>query len=601
MFAVSPYGLGAVGRPPAGRAAPAGARRPAGLAGRAARRRSTASSSNGSGTSPPTTCPGCRGASRRSSGAIRSRSTSPTSAAGWASCAQALAADGPAVWRRWPAAARRGPGGLRRLGLSRGAGVRAPQRQPADGRRAALAGVPGLAPAPAGLLARAGPRPRRQKLREWTVKAAEQRVAVGTERPTCPRRSPDQGRGPRAGSATSAASRRPRAEAARRALARRCRPPTWSPTTTPRSGSPPTRRSSASSPRARTATRPWRGSPSSRNSSSPSGATAPSAARSTPWPASWTLPDADLAGLIEQRPGVPRPSTPRAATPARSRPCSTAAVAADRRGRHPEGTRLRPEVPDELRHPPPQVRGLPGRPPRRRPVRPRGARRDRPDRPRARPLRLPPGLRPLGRPPRRTCRRSPGCCGRTSTTTPQGRYAGDARDYLDWWDQISEPGEYRVTLKRGQVEKDVGKYLAGGGPDLGVVVFVNGVQYGPIPIRAEHPRPDLELHLPPADPLEVRLAGVDPHPRLRLVLRRHRRLSGSTRPKGDPLAMRLLVRRDRPRRGAAPRLVFESDFRIPRLPRPGSRVMPRTGPCRRLPTAGHPAPIQKVRFINYAV
>ena len=45
---------------------------------------------------------------------------------------------------------------------------------------------------------------------------------------------------------------------------------------------------------------------------------------------------------------------------------------------------------------------------------------------------------------------------------PDGRFAADARTYLDWWDKVSVPGEYRVTLRRGEVERSVGKYLSGG-------------------------------------------------------------------------------------------------------------------------------------------
>ena len=47
---------------------------------------------------------------------------------------------------------------------------------------------------------------------------------------------------------------------------------------------------------------------------------------------------------------------------------------------------------------------------------------------------------------------------------PDGRYAADAQRYLDWWDKVSVPGHYRVTLRRGEVEPTVGKYLAGGAP-----------------------------------------------------------------------------------------------------------------------------------------
>ena len=64
---------------------------------------------------------------------------------------------------------------------------------------------------------------------------------------------------------------------------------------------------------------------------------------------------------------------------------------------------------------------------------------------------------------------------------PDGRYAADAQRYLDWWDKVSVPGQYRVTLRRGEVEPTVGKYFAGGAPDLGVVIEVAGAVYGPSP------------------------------------------------------------------------------------------------------------------------
>ena len=87
---------------------------------------------------------------------------------------------------------------------------------------------------------------------------------------------------------------------------------------------------------------------------------------------------------------------------------------------------------------------------------------------------------------------------------PDGRYARDAQRYLDWWDKVSVPGEYRVTLRRGEVDPDVGKYLGGGGPDLGVVIEVAGVDLRPLAGGPQHPPADLGLHLPPADPLEAR-------------------------------------------------------------------------------------------------
>ena len=42
---------------------------------------------------------------------------------------------------------------------------------------------------------------------------------------------------------------------------------------------------------------------------------------------------------------------------------------------------------------------------------------------------------------------------------PDGRFAADAQRYQEWWDKVSVPGQYRVTLRRGQVEPRVGKYF----------------------------------------------------------------------------------------------------------------------------------------------
>ena len=100
---------------------------------------------------------------------------------------------------------------------------------------------------------------------------------------------------------------------------------------------------------------------------------------------------------------------------------------------------------------------------------------------------------------------------------PDGRYARDAQAYLDWWDKVSVPGEYRVTLRRGEVDPDAGKYLGGGGPDLGVVLEVAGAVYGPSPVVPNTSPANLGLHLPAPDPLEARRPGHDPDHRLRLV------------------------------------------------------------------------------------
>src|SRR5262249_42848378 len=72
---------------------------------------------------------------------------------------------------------------------------------------------------------------------------------------------------------------------------------------------------------------------------------------------------------------------------------------------------------------------------------------------------------------------------------PEGRFSDDARHYLEWWDKVSVPGSYHVTLRRGEVEPKVGKYFSGGAPDLGVVIEVAGVAYGPSPVIRDSHRP----------------------------------------------------------------------------------------------------------------
>ena len=68
-----------------------------------------------------------------------------------------------------------------------------------------------------------------------------------------------------------------------------------------------------------------------------------------------------------------------------------------------------------------------------------------------------------------------------------GRTRATPSNYLDWWDKVSVPGEYRVTLRRGEVEPDVGKYLGGGGPDLGVVLRSRRRRLRPLPGRPRTP------------------------------------------------------------------------------------------------------------------
>jgi GTPase SAR1 family protein len=148
---------------------------------------------------------------------------------------------------------------------------------------------------------------------------------------------------------------------------------------------------------------------------------------------------------------------------------------------------------------------------------------------------------------------------------PEGRYAAEAQRYLDWWDKVSVPGQYRVTLRRGEVEASVGKYLAGGAPDLGVVIDVAGSVYGPSPVIPNSHRPIWDYTFPQpitwklGDPITIRIIDYDWSASEVYVLH--------SRP-GDPLAMRLLSGTVKSSKGGKTSLVFSSDFNVATLSPP---------------------------------
>lgn len=148
---------------------------------------------------------------------------------------------------------------------------------------------------------------------------------------------------------------------------------------------------------------------------------------------------------------------------------------------------------------------------------------------------------------------------------PDGKFADAAKAYLKWWESISTPKGYRVVLRRGEVEADVGKSLSGGAPDLGVEVWVGGVKYGPTPVVRNTRTPFWDYTFPRpitwkyGDPVMVRIVDFDWSP------------TGVIRinsPKNDKLAMRMLSGTVRPASGGKTHLVFASDFRVPKLPKP---------------------------------
>jgi GTPase SAR1 family protein len=150
---------------------------------------------------------------------------------------------------------------------------------------------------------------------------------------------------------------------------------------------------------------------------------------------------------------------------------------------------------------------------------------------------------------------------------PSGRFVQDARDFLAWWDKVTVPHDYRVTLKRGEVEKRVGKYLSGGAPDLGVELWVAGVKYGPSPVVPNSRRPNWNytfarpVRWKLGDPVVVRILDFDWSSAGSGVYR-------LTSAPNDPLAMRLLAGEIRPSKGGRTMLTFASDFTTPKLSRP---------------------------------
>jgi hypothetical protein len=146
-----------------------------------------------------------------------------------------------------------------------------------------------------------------------------------------------------------------------------------------------------------------------------------------------------------------------------------------------------------------------------------------------------------------------------------GLHARDAQQYLDWWEKITVPHPYRVTLRRGEVESKVGKYLSGGGPDLGVTLEVAGVTYGPSPIVPNTRRPvwDYTFSRPImwklGDPVTIKVIDYDWSDSVVYTLASRR---------GDPLAIRNISGATQSSKGGQTQFVFTSDFVMPVLSPP---------------------------------
>ncbi len=148
---------------------------------------------------------------------------------------------------------------------------------------------------------------------------------------------------------------------------------------------------------------------------------------------------------------------------------------------------------------------------------------------------------------------------------PEGRRVAEARRYLEWWDKVSAARDYHVTLRRGSFDAKLGSTF-GGAPDLGVIVEVAGIAYGPSPVIRNNYRPiwDYTFSRPIrwklGDPVTVKVIDHGYWSETPVVI-----LSSK---KGDPLALRMLSDTIKPTKGGTTTLVFASDFKVPDLPKP---------------------------------
>jgi hypothetical protein len=149
---------------------------------------------------------------------------------------------------------------------------------------------------------------------------------------------------------------------------------------------------------------------------------------------------------------------------------------------------------------------------------------------------------------------------------PAGRYASQAKRYLDWWERAQAPRDYHVTLKRASVDPKFTKSMAGSGPNLCVTVWVGNTEYGPSPVIPNTSNPIWNYTFPQSirwragDPVTIQLTDTDWSDSVVATLRSGR---------DDRLALRNLSTEVRPNRDRGRVTIeFESDFAVPELPKP---------------------------------
>jgi hypothetical protein len=142
----------------------------------------------------------------------------------------------------------------------------------------------------------------------------------------------------------------------------------------------------------------------------------------------------------------------------------------------------------------------------------------------------------------------------------QGRFRDSAQDVLRWTERMTQPGEYRVVLKSGSFDPQIGAWFSRG-PSLSVEIEVNGVRYGPSNIVSRSYTPQWNYEFP----RRVRWKLGEP---VRIIVTDHyywkRTVLSTGNEDGEALGMRLLSGDVEVGKN---RLTFESDFTVPAMPR----------------------------------
>jgi hypothetical protein len=144
-------------------------------------------------------------------------------------------------------------------------------------------------------------------------------------------------------------------------------------------------------------------------------------------------------------------------------------------------------------------------------------------------------------------------------THPNGLYRSYAGELMRWSERVSRPGEYRVTLQNGEIERRLARWFSRG-PDVSVTLEVGGVLHGPSNITVNSYKPEWNYEFPRrvrwqlGDPIRVRVTDHDYWDRVIIDV-----VSSDN----DPIALALL---NGDISVGASRLFFTTDFTMPSLP-----------------------------------